>query len=68
MNSDDQPVGEYPPINTFDLVPMELRARAVVAAQTTCEMLANFFGGVDLIPDFTKDFASLLHVPVAADN
>lgn len=68
MNSDDQPVGEYPPINTFDLVPMELRVRAVVAAQITCEMLASFFGGVDLIPDLTKDLAALLRVPVATDN
>lgn len=68
MNSDDQPVGEHPPINTFDLVPIELRVRAVVAAQITCEMLASFFGGVDLIPDFTKDLAALLHVPVATDN
>lgn len=52
----------------FDLVPMELRVRAVVAAQITCEMLASFFGGVDPIPDFTKDLAALFHVPVAADN
>lgn len=68
MNGDDQPVGEYPPINKFDLVPMELRVRAVVAAQITCEMLASFFGGVDLIPDFAKDLAALMRVPVAADN
>ncbi len=68
MNADDQPVGECPPINKFDLVPMELRVRAVVAAQMTCEMLASFFGGVAVLPYFTKDFAALLHVPVAADN
>ncbi|SIH15590.1 Uncharacterised protein [Mycobacteroides abscessus subsp. abscessus] len=68
MNSDDQPVGEYPPINTFDLVPVEMRVRAVVAAQITCEMLASFLGGADLTPDFTKDLAALMHVPVAADN
>lgn len=68
MNGDDQPIGECPPINKFDLVPMELRVRAVVAAQITCEMLASFFGGVDPIPDFTKDLAALFHVPVAADN
>jgi len=68
MNADAQPVGEYPPINRFDLVPMELRVRAVVAAQITCDMLASFFGGIDPIPDFTKDFAALLRVPVAADH
>ncbi|MBE5440170.1 hypothetical protein [Mycobacteroides abscessus] len=68
MNADTQPVGEYPPINRFDLVPIELRVRAVVAAQITCETLASFFGGVDPIPDFTKDLAALMHVPVAADN
>lgn len=64
----DQPVGEHPPIGRFDLVPMELRVRAVVAAQMTCEMLARFIGGVDLIPDFTEDFAALLHVPVTPNN
>lgn len=68
MNADAQPVGEYPPIDTFDLVPMEMRVRAVVAAQITCEMLASFFGGVDLVPDCTKDFAALLRVPVVGDN
>ncbi|SIE38888.1 Uncharacterised protein [Mycobacteroides abscessus subsp. massiliense] len=64
----DQPVGEYPPIGRFDLVPMELRVRAVVAVQMTCEMLARFIGSVDLIPDFTEDFAALLHVPVIPNN
>ncbi len=63
----DQPLGEHPPIGRLDLVPMELRVRAVVAAQMTCEMLARSLG-VDLIPDFTEDFAALLHVPVTPNN
>ncbi len=64
----DQPLGEHPPIGGLDLVPMELRVRAVVAVQMTCEMLARSLGGIDLIPDFTEDFAALLHVPVTPNN
>lgn len=63
----DQPLGEYPPIGRFDLIPMELRVRTVVAVQMTCETLARFIG-VDLFPDFTEDFAALLHVPVTPNN
>ncbi|MDO2974394.1 hypothetical protein [Mycobacteroides abscessus] len=63
----DQPVGEYPPIGRFDLVPMELRVRAVVAVRGASQALANLIG-VDLFPDFTSDFAALLHVPVTPNN
>lgn len=63
----DQPVGEHPPIDMYDLVPMELRLRALVAVRGASEALANLIG-VDLFPDFTSDFAALLRLPIAPIN
>ncbi|MGH3953690.1 MAG: hypothetical protein ACRDTI_06605 [Mycobacterium sp.] len=65
MNADDQPLGEYPPINMFDLVPMELRMRALIAMQAACETLASFTG-FDVFPSLADEFAALLRVPIAS--
>lgn len=62
---DYQPIGEYPPIDMYDLVPVELRHRALVAGAGACEALASLIG-VDLFPDFTSDFAALLRMPIAS--
>ncbi|MDM3950336.1 hypothetical protein [Mycobacteroides abscessus] len=61
----DQPIGEYPPIDTCDLLPMELRHRALIGVKGACEVLASLIG-VDLFPDFTSDFAALLRMPIAS--
>lgn len=65
--ADHQPIGEYPPIDMYDLVPIERRIRALIAVQSACETLASFVG-VDLLPGFTDDFAALLRLPIAASH
>lgn len=60
----DQPVGEYPPIDMYDLVPIELRVRALSAVQLSWEALASLVG-FDPFPRFTDDFAALLRMPIA---
>lgn len=65
--ADHQPIGEYPPIDMYDLVPIERKVRALVAVQLACEALSSFIG-VDLLPGFTDDFATILRLPPAASN
>lgn len=65
--ADHQPVGEYPPIDMYDMVPIERRIRALVAVQSACEAL-SILVGVDLLPGFTDDFAALLRLPIASPH